>query len=61
MADPVRVYGKTPNGGDYSEAFYLNEKRELVDPESATEIIINECLNDGTVISTTYAKAECSR
>lgn len=56
MAEPIRVYEKTPSGGDYSEAFYINENRELVEPEKATEIIINECLNDGTVINTTYAK-----
>lgn len=56
MAGPIRVNEKTPNGGDYSEAFYLDDDRNIVEPENATEIIINECLADGTVISTTYAK-----
>ena len=56
MNNPVRIYGKTPSGGDYSEAFYLDKDHNLVAQEDATEIIINECLEDGTVISTTYGK-----
>lgn len=28
----------------------------MVEADKATQIIINECLEDGTVISTTYAK-----
>lgn len=57
MAGPIRVNEKTPNGGDYSEAFYLDDERNIVEPDKATTIIINECLKDGTIISTTYAKA----
>ena len=54
----VRHDGKTPGGGDYSEAFYLDAQHNLVDPAQATEIRINECLTDGTVIKTTYARIE---
>ncbi|MBP3209503.1 MAG: hypothetical protein J6M64_06335 [Oscillospiraceae bacterium] len=54
MATHERVNEKTPSGGDYSEIFYLNEKHDLVEPENATECIINEYLADGTLIHTTY-------
>lgn len=57
MAGPIRINEPTPSGGDYSEAFYLDEDRNIVEPENATEIVINEYLKDGTLINTTYAKA----
>lgn len=56
MGKGVIVKGKTPNGGAYSEAFYLDDDHNIVDPDNATQIIINECREDGTVINTTYAK-----
>ena len=54
--DDCIINEKTPSGGDYSEAFYLDKDHNLVEPENATDIIINECMEDGTVISTTYGK-----
>lgn len=57
MAKPVRIYGATPNGGAYSEAFYLDDNQNLVEPEKATRIMINECAEDGSILSTTYASA----
>ena len=51
MATHERVNEKTPSGGDYSEIFYLNEKHDLVEPENATECIINEYLADGTLFT----------
>ena len=58
MAKPIRVNGKTPNGGAYSEAYYLDAERKPAEPENASFIMINECREDGTVIATTYATAE---
>lgn len=57
MAGGIRVEGKTPSGGAYSEAFYLDDKDNIVDPENATHMIINECLENGEIINTTYAAA----
>lgn len=41
MATHERVYEKTPNGGDYSEIFYLDDQHNLAEPEEATNYIIN--------------------
>lgn len=57
MSEGVRVNEKTPSGGDYSEAFYLDDNHNIVEPDKATLILINECMKDGTVINTTYARA----
>lgn len=53
MATRERVDGKTPNGGDYSEIFYLDKDHNEVEPEEAAEFILWECKKDGTIISTT--------
>ena len=58
MAKPIRVNEPTPSGGDYSEALYIDNNKNLVEPENATEIIINEYRKDGTLINTTYAKVD---
>lgn len=58
MKNPIRINDRTPSGGDYSEAFYLDNEHNLVEPDEASVIIIKECLNDGTVINTTYATTE---
>lgn len=47
---------KTPSGGDYSEIHYLNDAHDEVEPEEATQFIIRECLEDGTLIKTTYGR-----
>ena len=54
MSKHERVNEKTPNGGDYSEIFYLNARHDVVDEEEATEFTINECRSDGTIINTVY-------
>ena len=58
MVGVIRINGKTPNGGDYSEAYYFDKNRNLVEPEKAADIMINEYKRDGTLIGTTYAKVE---
>lgn len=49
-----RVNEKTPNGGDYSEIFYLNDEQDVVEQKDATKCVIRECLNDGTLIQETW-------
>ena len=51
-----RIDGKTPNGGDYSEMHFLNDKHEEVPREEATQFMIRECKMDGTLISTVYGR-----
>lgn len=46
---------KTPNGGDYSEIHFLDDKNNEVE-ENATHCVIRECMNDGSVIKETWAK-----
>ena len=48
-----RKNGKTPNGGDYSEIYYLNDKGDPVERDKATRGIIRECKEDGTLVSET--------
>ncbi|MGN1051244.1 MAG: hypothetical protein ACI4QE_02970 [Acutalibacteraceae bacterium] len=45
---------KTPNGGDYSEIFYLDENGKGVDKNKATRAVIYECKKDGTAINRTF-------
>ena len=45
-----KIYGKTPNGGDYSEIFYFDDEGNSTDSNKATKCIIQECKNDGSVI-----------
>ena len=55
MTNPERVNKPTPNGGDYSEFFYLDKNGELAkDMESATQFRILEYKNSGELIQTTY-------
>jgi len=49
-----RIYGETPNGGVYSEAFFVNNEGKEVPKEEASRVIINECDEDGTIVNTTY-------
>lgn len=50
-----KVYDKTPNGGDYSEAWYRDDEGKPADSSVATVIHIHECKADGTIISTVTA------
>lgn len=49
-----REAGPTPNGGDYSEVYYMDDDGNIVPEENATRGIIRECKNDGTLISETF-------
>lgn len=51
-----KVYGKTPLGGDYSEIYYFDDAGNEVEPDKATNCIIRECLEDGTLINETRGK-----
>lgn len=44
----------TPNGGDYSEIFYMDDNGNYVDKKKATKAVIYECKNDGTAINRTF-------
>jgi len=48
-----KIFGKTPNGGDYSEAFYIDDRGNSVEPDKATKIIIHEYTKDGALIRET--------
>ena len=56
MATYKRINEKTPNGGDYSEIFNLNDKNDPADETVATHFIIRECKNNGELVSETFAK-----
>lgn len=45
-----RVAGKTPHGGDYTIAVFLDDEGNEVDKEVATRAVISECKDDGTVV-----------
>ena len=44
----------TPNGGDYSEIFYMDDDGKYVDKKVATKAVIYESKNDGTAINRTF-------
>ena len=50
MAMYKRINEPTPNGGDYSEIYFLNELGQHVDEAVATKCVIRECMIDGTLI-----------
>ncbi len=47
----IRTNEKTPNGGDYSEIFFMNDIGEMVDESVATKCVIRECKLDGTLVN----------
>ena len=51
-----RINEKTPNGGDYSEIHFLDDKNNEVEEKNATHCVIRECMNDGSVIKETWAQ-----
>ena len=46
-----RINEPTPNGGDYSEVHYLDEKHNEVPEDEAKYCIIRELKNDGTLVN----------
>ena len=55
MTNPEIKQGKTPNGGDYSEFWYMTINGETAkDMESATHFKIYEKTNDGRIVQTIY-------
>lgn len=51
MASYKKVNEPTPNGGDYSEIFYLDKHGNRVDEKDAETCIIRECKKDGTLVN----------
>ena len=49
-----KIKGKTPNGGDYSELYYMNDKGEACEKSEATNGILRECKKDGTLVMETF-------
>lgn len=59
MTNPEIVREKTPNGGDYSEMWYLNKDGDVAESmETATQFRILEKTNDGKLVQTTYGLLE---
>jgi hypothetical protein len=56
MATYTRIDEITPNGGDYSEIYYLNDNGEPADEKEATNCIIRECRSDGSLINETFGE-----
>lgn len=54
MVTHCRIDEKTPNGGDYSEIFYMDDFGNAVDEVSATKCVIRECKADGTLVNETF-------
>lgn len=50
----MRIYEKTPNGGDYSEMIFLDDNNNIVPEEKATRGVIRECRKDGTLVAETF-------
>lgn len=55
MTNPERVNEKTPNGGDYSEMYYLDKDGNLAESmETATNFRILEKTNNGDIVLETW-------
>jgi hypothetical protein len=55
MKNPEIVMKKTPNGGDYSEFWYLDKSGEVAKTmKDATQFRILEKTNAGDIVQTTY-------
>ena len=53
MATQERKNGKTPNGGDYSIAYYLDAKGNPIDKSKAKQVRIVE-YKGKKIVKTTY-------
>lgn len=54
MAKHLKVNGETPNGGGYSEIYYLDSDGNIVDETEAVRCVIRECTEDGELIAETW-------
>ena len=54
MATFKRINGKTPNGGDYAEMYFQDDKGNPVEEAKATRFALRECKKDGTLIFETF-------
>lgn len=55
MTNPERSNEKTPNGGDYSEMYYLDKDGNLAESmEAAKTFRILERLENGDIVQETY-------
>lgn len=54
MAKYYRTDEPTPNGGDYSEIYFLDKNGNSVDETKAVKCVIRECKKDGTLINETF-------
>ena len=61
MTTYERKNAKTPNGGDYSEIYYFNDKNESVPKEKASKAVIRECKEDGTLIHETFGNVQTAK
>ena len=50
----MRIYERTPHGGDYSEMIFLDDKNNIVPEKEATKCVIRECKKDGTLVYETF-------
>jgi hypothetical protein len=53
-----RINEKTPNGGDYSEIYYMDNDGNVVDENVATKAVIRECKENGSLICETWMRME---
>lgn len=56
MASRERKDGLTPNGGEYSEIVYLDADHNEVDASVASEFILRELKDDGTLVGEIIGK-----
>lgn len=53
MITKETLRGPTPEGGDYSEIYYFDDKGRAIDKSNATKLIIRELLDNGTLVNET--------
>lgn len=54
MAKHLKVNGRTPHGGDYSEIYYFDTDGNVVDETEAVRCVIRECTKQGKLIAETW-------
>lgn len=58
MAKYIKTKGKTPNGGDYSEIYFFDDKGNPIDQKNASRCVIRECKENGELLKETLATCE---